>query len=90
MNMQNVLWSKKLYLFPGFFIDLEISETFKNAKRDALIRLQNLRLKKVRFFWKISSDPSESRKWVGEWSDKLTRIFLFFVKKYFFDEFRNF
>ena len=58
--------SNIFFYFRIFSYDLEISESFKNATPNVLIRLQNARLKKVFLFLEISSDPPGYRKWVGE------------------------
>ena len=57
---------RKISYFSGFFYDPEISGSFKSAipKLNAIIRFQNLPLKKVPLFSRICPDPPGSRKWV--------------------------
>ena len=68
------LIEEKFIYFRIFSYDLEIRESFKNDIPNALIRRQNLPLKKFGFFSNECPDPPGSRKWVGEWSVVRTAI----------------
>ena len=70
----NFYHRRNIYLFSGFFYDLEISESLENATPNATIRLQNLPLKKYAFIFNICPDFYKSQQPVQKSSEEVEKV----------------